>query len=364
MIRNEDVEDAGGREARGEPEGPGELGSCRAHASGNALPLSRFPLVHTRSMEEALSIQSSINASLMHAERLDRRAPFEWHANGFMMGSLGITVGRYRAGVRCFTECLSGGYSLSFSLKGGAQAKQHTQSVCMEPGRTAAVCSPSLPGDVSLQSDYCGIQVVVPTTVVEGTLDALTGVARDTPLRFDVGVNLDHSASLSVWRLVEFMVAEADREGCALQAPLVQAKLEEAFVGSLLLGFSHNYSRLLQRPAQKLEPVHLRRAEEYIAANAHLPITIANLAATAGASAGSLFAAFRAHRGCTPMEFLRARRFELARSRLLASPVTSVAEAALACGFEHLGRFSVGYRKRFGESPRQTLQRARAAPSR
>jgi AraC-like DNA-binding protein len=34
----------------------------------------------------------------------------------------------------------------------------------------------------------------------------------------------------------------------------------------------------------------------------------------------------------------------------------SVTDTALACGFEHFGRFSEAYRKLFGERPSQTLR--------
>nr|WP_243645044.1 helix-turn-helix domain-containing protein [Rhodovulum euryhalinum] len=35
----------------------------------------------------------------------------------------------------------------------------------------------------------------------------------------------------------------------------------------------------------------------------------------------------------------------------------TVTEAAITCGFGHLGRFSAAYRARFGEAPSQTRAR-------
>ncbi len=61
------------------------------------------------------------------------------------------------------------------------------------------------------------------------------------------------------------------------------------------------------------------------------------------------------------MEALRQRRFERARLWLLAGePGTTVAElvTGLSLGGAS-GRFSVEYRKRFGERPSETLARAR-----
>jgi transcriptional regulator GlxA family with amidase domain len=109
----------------------------------------------------------------------------------------------------------------------------------------------------------------------------------------------------------------------------------------------------------EVEQTCIRHAEEYIDAHAHQHIGLATLAAVTGVSIRTLTAAFRSHRGYTPMALLRLRRFELARKRLLAAAETTVAAVARSCGFAHLGRFSVGYRTIFGESASQALRRAR-----
>jgi AraC-like DNA-binding protein len=323
------------------------------------LPLQRFPLVHTRSLEEALSIQNDLNRSVVRTEVLDRRVPFEWRANGLNVGCIGITVGEYQAGSHSGLEMLLERNSFSIPLAGRARAKQHKQSATLYPGRSAVMGSLNLPAEITLETGYRGIQVTVPGDVFESALDALTGVTQRAPLLFKAEVDLERGPVASVIRLLEFMIAEAEHEQSVLSSPLVASQLAETFVYSVLTGFAHNHSRLLEAPAPTAEPACLRRAEEYLAANMRRPIAIAELASAAGVSAHRLFAAFRAHRGCSPMEFLRARRLDWSRSRLLAAPISSVTEVALSCGFEHLGRFSIAYRKRFGESPRETLNRAR-----
>ena len=54
------------------------------------------------------------------------------------------------------------------------------------------------------------------------------------------------------------------------------------------------------------------------------------------------------------MEFLTARRLELARRRLRNDPGSSVTEVALSCGFSNQGRFAKAYRAAFGENPSET----------
>jgi AraC-like DNA-binding protein len=210
------------------------------------------------------------------------------------------------------------------------------------------------------------VQVVVPVQTMERALAALSSVPRTTPLRFDLAGDIGSGPGAGIVRLLELIVAEADAEG-VLQAPAVASRLADALVNALLLGLPHNYAHLLGRtavldgtPAPELEPRYVRRVEQYIAANAHCPISIADLAAVAGVGERTLFSAFRAHRGQSPMALLRAHRFDLARAKLLSSMAPSVGEVAFSCGFEHLGRFSTGYRQRFGETPTQAQRRARS----
>lgn len=86
-------------------------------------------------------------------------------------------------------------------------------------------------------------------------------------------------------------------------------------------------------------------------------ITVADLGRLVKRSVHSIQQDFRDHRGCTPTAFLRARRL-LARQLLLTGPDTRVSQVALACGFRHLGRFSVAYRQQFGETPSRTRRRS------
>ena len=105
----------------------------------------------------------------------------------------------------------------------------------------------------------------------------------------------------------------------------------------------------------------MRVVEEYLEAHAADPVRMSDLAGLTGTSVRSIQAAFRAHRGYSPMDFLRNKRMELARRALLApSPATSVTRVAYDSGFPQAAQFSVDYRKRFGERPSETLRRGRS----
>jgi transcriptional regulator GlxA family with amidase domain len=60
------------------------------------------------------------------------------------------------------------------------------------------------------------------------------------------------------------------------------------------------------------------------------------------------------------MEFLTEQRLQSAREKLVTGHLeASVSSIALDCGFNHLGRFSQVYRRRFGERASDTLRKGR-----
>ncbi|KAG1240833.1 hypothetical protein G6F68_017277 [Rhizopus microsporus] len=57
------------------------------------------------------------------------------------------------------------------------------------------------------------------------------------------------------------------------------------------------------------------------------------------------------------MHYLRDLRMERARAELLSGESHNIAAVALRWGFAHMGRFSAGYKARYGESPSQSVRR-------
>jgi AraC-like DNA-binding protein len=121
---------------------------------------------------------------------------------------------------------------------------------------------------------------------------------------------------------------------------------------------------LFDRPADPGEiPVgeaRVKEAEEIMWHRFQDPLTVEEIARLVGIGPRALQLAFRARRGMAPRAALAAFRLERARSLMLAAgPGTNVTNIALQCGFLHFGRFAAAYRARFGESPSETLRRAR-----
>jgi AraC-like DNA-binding protein/tetratricopeptide (TPR) repeat protein len=105
-------------------------------------------------------------------------------------------------------------------------------------------------------------------------------------------------------------------------------------------------------------PRGVRRALDAMRGNVGRDWSVSELAEAAGLSSRTLQRQFRMFLGKAPRLTLRDLRFESARRELLQGvPDAKVMDIALRCGFPHCGRFSVEYRRRFGETPSQTLKR-------
>jgi transcriptional regulator GlxA family with amidase domain len=103
-----------------------------------------------------------------------------------------------------------------------------------------------------------------------------------------------------------------------------------------------------------------RGVSDFVVDRLREPWSLGGLASTLGLSSRTLNRLTRREAGVPPMVLLRRVRLEQARSELEApTPRTSVTNVALDCGFNHLGRFSVDYARRYGEPPSETLRRAR-----
>ena len=108
-------------------------------------------------------------------------------------------------------------------------------------------------------------------------------------------------------------------------------------------------------------PRGVRRALQAMRADLGRRWRLADLADVAGVSPRTLQRQFIACLGKPPQAVLRELGFERARGELLhGDSDLKVMDVALRCGFAHYGRFAVAYRRRYGETPSQTLKRQAA----
>lgn len=102
-----------------------------------------------------------------------------------------------------------------------------------------------------------------------------------------------------------------------------------------------------------------RRTRDILEDKYRDPISAEEICRELGVSLRTFNRSFRENFDITPMQYLKILRLDKARRDLVAGDPSalSVTEVALNTGCGHLGRFSVEYGARFGESPRETLSR-------
>jgi AraC-like DNA-binding protein len=322
------------------------------------LLLSQHSIAPIRSLEEARLFYGRLNTPIK-LEKTDRRTPFEWRMGVVSLGAITISTNWYRSAVRGWAETSEDLFTVSLPTGPvGGEISHAGVVVPLRQGHTGYLGSPSLPTDARLGSGFQSIQIVVRRPAMEAALAALIDAPGQKPLKFEPRLSLGSGPGAGFLRLARFLVEEIEQSEGLLTSPLVSTHFADALLYSLLQGQPHNYAALLRAHPRAAEPRHVLQVAEYLEAHAAEPISLARLAALSGVSARAIHAGFQKYRGCSPLEFLRERRLMLARTRLLSSPEATVTQIALSCGFEHLGRFSLQYRARFGESPAETRRRA------
>ena len=189
---------------------------------------------------------------------------------------------------------------------------------------------------------------------IEGVLACERGRGRRhrvtfEPVSFDPGIRAWLSAIAMTFSESQNEIA-GDRR--------VIKSIEEALITMLLTGFRHSESEGLWRCEQGPAPYYVKRAEEYIHANAPDSISMRDLVSHARVSARTLFYGFNKWRGKTPMAYIRDTRLDMARRELqqATSMGGSVSQAAINSGFSNFSQFSRIYKDRFGEAPSATLR--------
>ena len=211
---------------------------------------------------------------------------------------------------------------------------------------------------MTISDDHMGVSFELPHRRTAELLEALIERPVTRPIVFPHAFALDVEGGEAVARAGVFIQRElaagtprpeSDPHGAALQDFLIRA---------LLTNLPHNYAELLAGEAPAAAPFNVKRAKDFMRAQAHEPLTIEEIAAAAGCGVRSLQAAFQTFDDGSPMQRLRQIRLELARRSILdTGSDASVAEIAARYQFSNPGRFADLYRRTFGRLPSNDRER-------
>jgi AraC-like DNA-binding protein len=301
-------------------------------------------------------------AEYFYAVAMDVRGPADTFALDLDVLQLGpVTLAEIQFGAEISVEIdRMTTYHMDLPLSGYAETVQGGQAITATPERASlyrpdagGVAAPRISGGSRLLS------AKIEAAGLETELESLLGHPVRAPLRLSRSFDLTGGPGRSLLRLVRLAGAELHDEAGLIHHPMVAGRLWHGILTGLLLAADHPYRDELTQQATPSRPRHVKRAIDVMEADPARPVTVHDLARISGVGVRALQEGFHRHVGVSPMEYLR--RLRLARAheelRLSSRGQATVASVASRWGFVHLGRFAAVYRRAYGVSPAETLDR-------
>ena len=318
--------------------------------------LTRFSLLDTRSLAAARQATSGFWPK--HTSVVLGPEDYALELNRVALGRTALTYVSCTSRIRVISAEPAANFTLYAPLRGEIEMLIDGEQM------TATAARPLLRGPVR---SFVFEPSPTRCLVVDIPVAAMKAAASAAGARLPGHASIDAAPAAAVIRLATRLAAVANRSRSlvllqrfsardrAARMPEPIKRLEDQLLDVLVRdGLSSTFQR---RPPSDHCDVEALKA--WLAARAHGPVRMTELATRAGVSKRTVERAFL-RTGCTPLEYLRGVRLEHARQMLVAaSTATTVAEVAVQAGFTHLGRFATEYRLRFGELPSQAIARRR-----
>jgi AraC-like DNA-binding protein len=321
--------------------------------------LENHPRCHSSDPERA---QAYLDRVGFRVESLkDDDTAFDMRVNGVYLPGMYIGYTQYgkAATIRATPERTD--YWFLLPVHGCLEAAVRKDVVDCDP-RRGVLTDPSRSGQLVRSQTGCGrLNIILTETAVRRQLGALLGAPLGHSPDFEPAIDVAHGYGRSFAGYLRLAIDDFERNGSTLSSPITMQQFEQLVLTNLLLSHPHSYTQSLRRLAKLVASRDVKRAIDYMEANLTSPIGLPDITAAAGVPGRTLLEHFRRYKGMSPMGYLRRARFAKVRDALrCAEPEANVTGIAMSLGFNHMGRFSVEYRKRFGESPLETLKRHRS----
>lgn len=319
--------------------------------------LSGFEVCRTRDLDEARRCCDRIFCEGILRQR-ERQAAIDTRIYYRRLGGIGVGRMSYGGDITIDPGALDTFALIQMPIRGEEVIELGSRQVCSSH-RQASIINAHSPARIHHRRDTEKLIIRVDRGLLERICQQHLGRTLKKPVEFLPGMPLDTVPGQRWLRTVGWLYDNLSRDAGELP-PLLAAQFEETLVAALLTCQPSNYSaELCADDSRSIAPSFVRRVEHYIEEHAHEPITIGDLAAYAEVSSRVLFTGFRSFRNTSPIQYLKEVRLRHVREALLREQPASGVVSAIAArwGFSHLGHFTTDYKRRFGESPSQTLAR-------
>lgn len=252
---------------------------------------------------------------------------------------------------------LSNFFLLQIPVAGSATVRCGKDTAIAEAGRSASLLSPTLSTRMRWSDDCEKLIVLIAREAMQRQCEQIAGRPVGK-VEFATGIDTTSDAGRQLLGHVRLM-----REATEIESGIFGdylARLGESLSMLLLMSLSHSQRPALDNTAAPAGSAVVASAEAWISANIESSFSVADIAEAAGISLRSLQEGVRRQRGTTLTQMIETVRLERFRTALQDScNCSSVTEIACLVGLGHLGRAAAAYRRRYGESPSETLRRTR-----
>jgi AraC-like DNA-binding protein len=320
--------------------------------------LDDLSVFRSRDRDETQAWLQKVDFCVDYPARAERQ--LDVRLNGIYLPGMYLGYAQYGSAVLVRASPARNDYWVQLPLRGHLEATVGRDRIDCNPN-CAWIASPTRHDYYVMRSDAgsARIHLCLNKSAIVRQLETLLDAPLGAPLEFAPAMDLTAGYGNSLARFILMVATDLDRVGSIYFAPATMIMLEQFIFAALLMSHPHNYSVALRRLERPIASRDVKRAIDYMQGHLEAPIRLADIVQASGVPGRTLFKHFNDCRGLSPMRYLRNARLDKVRETLhCAAPEASVTEIAMQWGFTHMGRFSVEYRRRFGESPSETLSRS------
>lgn len=223
------------------------------------------------------------------------------------------------------------------------------------------VTNPGAALTMRLELDSPQLVIRIEEPAMSAYLTRVIGRSLLHPLAFEPEFDLTTEAAMRWHAAVQLIHTEVFYTGSLVRRGQGIGPVEDLVMSSLLhLQPSTHLTEFTSPARPDKRGAVVQAAIDYLEDHLAEHITMDAVASAVHMSVRAVQQGFHEQLGMTPMTYVRERRLERVHSELMdATPADGITVTAVAerWGFHHLGSFGGEYRKRWGESPSQTLRR-------
>lgn len=318
--------------------------------------MAAVTLLQSKDLDETRELVSGLFCDHRLA-MADRQGQLNYRHRHVRTPAMSFSVMSYGAEVLIAPRELDSFFLVQIPLKGEDRLVSGKDIHLSRPG-TGTIHCPGQSFSMNWSADCSKLVIRIEREALERHARTLLGHLPRESLRFATELDTRSGAGCAWEMTVRHLLRSFQQHPELVAHPLMRVQFEQLIMSGLLVWQPNSISSSLGQVGQAVLPRHLKTVEDYMRAHLDAPITNEQLAQLAGVSLRTLYNSFKKFRGVTPMRYLKDLRMEKVREELLdTGKLRNVTTVATRWGFFELGRFAAEYRKRYGESPSDTLRR-------